>query len=545
MPEPPLPLFIQALCDPAIHGNRAESVRLVETHISWVVLTGKYAYKIKKPVNFGFLDYSTLALRHKFCVDELRLNRRLAPSLYVDVVAITQEDGHFEIDGEGIVVEYAVKLKQFDETGLADRLIAENRITAKHIDELAQCLAAFHDVAQCSGSDEHYGSPETVLAAAEHNFDHLLRLCGELDPANKTPTPDFIRSQGGGSADSDGDSNLQQLNSLLAWTRSEFQRLSGVFQARKLAGFVRECHGDLHSGNLVLIDGRLVPFDCIEFSHDLRWIDCMSEIAFLFMDLEERGQVNLAWRLLNRYLEINGDYAGLEVLHFYTVYRALVRAKVGALALEKSVESSERRLLQDQCHRYLDYAGKAQAQKPALLITHGFSGSGKSFHSKWLAERLPAIRISSDTERKRLVHIGLTTVDTTVASNELYSDTMTRQIYQVLSDHAELLLNSGFNVLLDASFLAIAHRRHCMELAGRLGVRFFILDFPASVALLSERIVYRQQRGDDPSDADLGVLALQLNKADPLDALEVPFVLKVNTSEGADIDEILRKLVAC
>ena len=268
----------------------------------------------------------------------------------------------------------------------------------------------------------------------------------------------------------------------------------------------------------------------------------MSEIAFLFMDLEERGQVNLAWRLLNRYLEINGDYAGLEVLHFYTVYRALVRAKVSALALEKSAESSDRRLWQDQCHRYLDYACKAQAHKPTLLITHGFSGSGKSFHSKWLAERLPAIRISSDTERKRLVRIGLTTADTTVAANDLYSDTMTRQTYQVLSDHAELLLNSGFNVLLDASFLAIAHRRHCMELAGRLGVRFFILDFPASVALLSERIVHRQQQGDDPSDADLAVLALQLNKADPLEELENPFVLTVNDSDDVGVDDILKSI---
>ena len=514
MAEPAPPPFIQALCGPSLDGKPTSGIRLVETHISWIILTGQYAYKIKKPVDFGFLNFSTLALRQRFCHEEIRLNRRLAPLLYEGVVPITQESEQVEFNGSGQVLEYAVKIKQFDESGLADRLLEQNRLSPVQIDELAYTLAVFHKQAPQAAPSGPHGKPENILAAAEHNFEALVSLCGG------------------------------ELGNLQSWTRAEFQRLRSLFQARKTAGFVRECHGDLHSGNLVLIGKDLIPFDCIEFSDDLRWIDCMSEIAFLFMDIDVHGRPDLAWRLLNRSLEFSGDYPGLQILNFYCVYRALVRAKVAALGLEQACRADERSRLKTQCYRYLEYAGRAKNQAPVLLITHGFSGSGKSYYAKALAERLPAIRIASDLERKRLAAANAPMPGHSQPSGQggIYSVSMTRHTYGLLLQHAECLLQSGFNVVLDATYLDAANRYPCLDLSQRLGVRFFILDFHASKALLSERIAARLFGGDGDSEATPAVLAMQMTRAKPLEAREIPFVLTVDASSDGGIDGILHSI---
>ncbi len=507
-----LPPLIRALCNPILHGGA--DVRVVETHISWVLLAEEYAYKIKKPVDFGFLDFSTLELRHHYCLEELRLNRRLARDLYVAVVAIT---GGFEspcFDGDGPVLEYAVKLKRFDESCLVDRLlVGENLLMPGHVDGLARDLAVFHgDAARASGQDGH-GLPETILAAAEHNFEHLLRFF-----------PPY----------------RSRWEALSCWTDAEFGRLRGVFQARKEAGFVRECHGDLHCGNLVLIGGRLVPFDCIEFSEDLRWIDCLSEVAFIHMDLDVRGRADLAWRLLNRYLETSGDYAGLAVLNFYRVYRALVRAKIAALSLEQADNPAGRAGLQAQCLGYLEYAERtAQAKFPRLLITHGFSGSGKSHCASWLAERLPAIRIASDIERKRLAGFDALIRTGSAPSGGIYAESFTRQTYALLLDLAEHVFNAGFDVILDATHLRAAQRQACRELAGKLGLSFLILDIQAPEAVMRERIARRQERGNDPSEAGAEVLTRQMAVAEALESGEMPFVLAVDTSVELDFGAVL------
>ncbi|MDH5572481.1 MAG: phosphotransferase, partial [Gammaproteobacteria bacterium] len=306
---------IAALLDPSVYPHTVTQCELIETHISWVILTGAYAYKIKKPVNYGFLDFSTLEKRHKYCQEELRLNRRLAGNIYIEVVAIT---GTFEqpevtehlINGNN-VIEYAVKMQQFPQQDQLDRMLAADKLLPGHIDAFADRIAEFHQQIDIADMSTIYGNVEQVCVPLQENLAQIRNS---------------VR-------DSEHRSVLVELEQ---WGNSEFKTLKNVFLQRKQAGFVRECHGDMHLRNLAWIENKPVLFDCIEFNAELRWIDVISDIAFLVMDLQDRDQPQLAQRFLNRYLEITGDYEGVAVLPYYLFYRALVRAKVDAIRASQS-----------------------------------------------------------------------------------------------------------------------------------------------------------------------------------------------------------------
>ncbi|MBS1211696.1 MAG: uncharacterized protein H6R26_312 [Proteobacteria bacterium] len=509
--------LIAALQNPALHGPQCKATRLLETHISWIILTGEHAYKIKKPVDFGFLDFSSLAQRRFFCHEELRLNKRLAAPLYLGVIPITGSVESPSLGGFGPVIEYAVKLRQFDEANLGDRLAQNGRLQALQTDELAATLAHFHaTVPRASDADRH-GLPETIEAACEQNFAHL--------PPPERPD------------------DKQRISDLLAWTRTEFARLRQTLLQRKAEGHVRECHGDLHLGNLVLLDGRLTAFDCIEFSEDLRWIDIISELAFIFMDLEVRGYAGLASRLLNRYLEISGDYAGLVVMNYYRVYRAMVRAKIAGLSLSQTTDAAERSELTARMDQYVTYAEAAmQVTQPQLIITRGVSGSGKSHLAKQIAEALPAIRLCSDIERKRLA--GLTADARTSATtlDGIYSREFTLRTYDQLLNTARLLLNAGFSVIVDATFLIAEYRRAQRQLADECGVRFVILDVQAPEGTLRHRIEERMRAGLDPSEADVTVLQRQLDHAEPLDETEQALAATVNSEDPGNLPALIAAL---
>lgn len=517
MAECGLPPLIRALCQPRLHGGAGGGVRVVETHISWVLLDGRYAYKIKKPVNFGFLDFSRLEDRRHYCEEEVRLNRRFAPLLYEGVVAITGDKEHPQWDGQGPVLEYAVKLRQFDEANLADRLLASDLLGAEAVDGLAELLATFHGQAERATEDHPHGTVEAILATAEQSFEQLSAIFPE---------------------------QLEVLQGLRDWTRSEFTKLHPVFQGRQSAGFIRECHGDLHCGNLVLLEGSLVPFDCIEFNADLRWIDCASELAFIVMDLEVRGRADLAWRLLNRYLEASGDYAGLAVFNFYRVYRALVRAKIVGLTLAGTAAGDERGVaLAEQARGYLEYALRvARGSAPVLLMTYGLSGSGKSTLARCLLECLPAIRLASDVERKRLAGLAALADSGSPVDGGIYSEAMGRQTYARLLELAEAVLQAGFNVILDATYLQAARRAACRALARRLGVRYFILAPLCPVRVLRGRIARRSLHGGDPSEAGYAVLEAQMHSLEPLEAIELADTLVLDMSALAQLDSLSRQI---
>ncbi|MGE5240277.1 MAG: AAA family ATPase [Bacteroidota bacterium] len=512
------PALIRALLDPARYDHAVEKIHVVETHISWVILTGPYAYKIKKPVDLGFLDFSTLAKRRFYCEEELRLNRRLAESLYLGVLPITGPASAPALGGAGEAIEYAVKMIQFPEEARLDRMLARGELGPAHVDSLARELAEFHGRIAVAGYDQAFGTPARVYEPVRENFEQILSRVDAPDQA--------------------------QLRRLETWSQLSFDELHQTFADRKHRGFVRECHGDAHLANMIWRDGRAMLFDCLEFNDNLRWIDVMSEVAFLVMDLDDRGHPGLARRALNRYLEHTGDYAGLAVFRFYQVYRALVRAKVACIRLRQGglSENDKQRARQE----YLGYVGLAerytQAHCPALVITHGLSGSGKTWLSQRLLERLDVIRLRSDVERKRLHGLGAAARSGSGIDSGLYTAEAGRRTYTRLAELAHDILRAGQAVLVDAAFLKREQRRQLHAVAEQARAPFMILDLRADDGVLRERLRQRARHGGDASEADLAVLDHQLATREPLTQEEQPLALAINTGDMPDMAALVGRL---
>jgi len=498
---------------------------VLETHISYVLLTGTHAYKIKKAVAFGFLDFKTLAARRFFCGEELRLNRRLAPALYLDVVPITGTVDAPVIGGAGPAIEYAVKMREFPQHALASVLLERGELGAVDIDALAARVSAFHAAIDVAPAASAFGTPDTVLRIAQRNI-------SEIGPLLAT------------------EAERGEIERLRAWAEREHASRRGAFQRRRERGFVRECHGDLHLGNIARIGGELVIFDCIEFNEEMRWIDVMSEVAFVVMDLEDRGRADLAHRFLNAYLERTGDYAGLAVLPFYLAHRALVRAKVALLRAAQAGQGASASL--NASRDYLRLATRyAEPARPALVITCGLSGSGKTTISQALLERIGAVRIRSDVERKRMHGtLPLERGDAGIAQ-WLYTSAATATTYDRLRELTRDVLVGGRVAIVDATFLRRSQRESFRALAAELEVPFVILAFEAKEATLRERVVRRQAQGGDPSDADVAVLAHQTATREPLAAEEAAYVVAYDAEAQREAAraphawiELTRRLVA-
>lgn len=491
------PALIQALGKPSAYSHVAGAIDIVETHISWVLLTGQYAYKIKKPISFPFLDFSTLAQRQFFCQEELRLNRRLAPSLYLEVVPVTGTPQRPKVGGAGEAIEYAIKMAQFSSGQLLSERAERGQLGVAEIDQLAQLIADFHHSIAHAAEASCYGDSATIKHWFAGNFDCIRPLLND-------------------------ERQLQQLQGMQAWGDNEWRQKAGLMQARKQQGYVRECHGDLHLNNITLIDGIATLFDCIEFNPELRWIDVINEIAFLVIDLLRFGHDDYAYRVLNRYLQLTGDYQGLDLLPYYLVYRALVRAKVALLRMAQHGEEAAQQAREE----YAVYANLAerftQSAEPLLIIMHGYSGSGKSVLASRLAEQTGAIQIRSDIERKRL--FGYREQDNT--GGGVYTEAAGQRTYHHLANLAKIILAAGFPVIVDATFLQAAQRESFRQLADGCGARFVIVDVQAS-----EQILYRRigQRQGDASEATLEVLQQQLQSAQPLATEECKQVIAVNT----------------
>ena len=508
--------LIAALQDPALYPHPVEAFQVIETHISWVILTGPYAYKIKKPVNFGFLDFTQADDRQHFCQEELRLNQRLTHDLYLEVVPITGSEQAPQLNGEGPALDYALKMRQFPQHDLLADVQARGELTAAHVDDLARQLAAFHLKAPHVPQDNPLGSAESVMAPVRQNFEQIRPLLQDK-------------------------AALQQLDALEAWAESSYERLKPLLEQRKRDGFIRECHGDVHLGNATLIDGRVVLFDCIEFNEPFRMTDPTADSAFLVMDLEDRGLKSLARRFMSTWLELTGDYAALELMNFYKAYRALVRAKVALFSLGGTQDAVQRAATLRQYGRYADLAERCSAIPLGFLaITHGVSAVGKSHVAMRLVEALGAVRLRSDLVRKGL--FGEQTDASPAVDSGIYSHDASSATYQRLHELAHLALHSGFGVVLDATYLKQAQRAAAAQVAEQHGVPFLILDCNAPDAVIASWLAQRQAEGLDPSDATLDVIAAQQLTREPLTAQEQPYCKRVETHESSSLDSLIERI---
>jgi len=482
-------ILVDALLSPNAYPHSA-TPELIETHISQVFLTGDYAYKIKKPMDFGFLDFSTLEKRKHFCEEELRLNRRFSPDLYLSVEPVRcRDDGSIVVGGEdGDIVEYAVKMRQFPTDCLASNLAEKNTLSLAVVREFGGRIARIHRQLPASEADdiERAGIPT-------HWRDAMIQNFQQIRP--------FLRAA----------EDIQRLNRLEDWSMMAWKRFEARLWERYRQGFVRECHGDLHLGNLVVIDNVATAFDCIEFNASFRWCDVMNELAFLTMDCDSRHRRAHGFAALDEAVAQSGDYDGLRLLTSFVVYRAMVRAKVALFAGTAPVSVDEDRYR--DWVRYSELAERSMRdQAPFMVLMCGVSGSGKSHLAALLAANMGAIRVRSDIERKRL--FGLDPTDSSDAKSNMYSKQASDQTFAALEQHARSVIEAGLPAFLDATFLHRARRDQFRALASQLGVPCITLVCEAPVAVLERRIAERLERGKDPSEATAQIMHQQLKSAE-------------------------------
>lgn len=482
--------LLAALQNPALYNHPVDGFQIIETHISQVILTGQYAYKLKKPMDFGFLDFSTLERRKHFCEAELRLNRRLAESLYLEVVPVTGTPEHPVIGGEGEPFEYLLKMHQFRQGQLLDQQQEAGSLKPELLSSLAQQVATFHDNLEPIAADKPHGTPEAVYAAMQENFD-------QIRPMIQDPTL------------------LSQLDNLEAWTQTTFERHRDLIASRHTDGFVRECHGDLHLANITVYDNKVTVFDCIEFNDSFRWIDVINDLAFLLMDLESRQESALANLVLNTYLEYRGDFAALPLLPLYKAYRALVRAKIALFTRDNpALDAAEKdRLMQ----LYRDYAQLAEDYSsipvPYLLATVGLSASGKTCVSAAMSAELGLIRLRSDVERKRLYGLAPLADSQSETGTKLYSEEANTATYQRLANLADSMLAAGLPVIVDAACLKEKERAMFAQVAESRGLPFALIHCEAPEKLRRQWV--RSRKGD-ASEATEALLDTQKNWFEPL-----------------------------
>ncbi|RKO33401.1 aminoglycoside phosphotransferase [Burkholderia mallei] len=477
-----------ALRRASTYPHPAGPIVRIETHLSVVYLVGRFAYKRLKPFDFGFANFTELAARRRACEAELALNRPLAAPIYLAAGPLVRRARGLRLFGAGAAVDHVVRMRRFDERMLFSRLLARGALDAADIDAAATRLAAYHLHAPRDIPRRAYGSARELRRQLDDMLAPLERALGAALPA-----------------------------SLRAWCVRRCDELAAHLDARRADGYVRACHGDLHLNNVVKRGRDALMFDCIDFDDALRWIDVINDLSFLLMDLHAHDRAALAHRLLNRWLDETGDFAGLAALPLYVAYRALVRALVATMRAGGDAAARAARI--ERARRYVDVAAHAaRARRPCLLLCHGYSGSGKSVASRALADVSGAIRLSSDSERKRARPFAA--VDARPLPASAYTPQQIDAEYERLRALARDVLRAGYTALVDATFLSHARRARFFALARELGVPVYVLDFHASRACLERRVDARAAARDDRSDAGAAVLATQRASADPLDADE-------------------------
>ncbi|MFG0328466.1 MAG: AAA family ATPase [Phycisphaerales bacterium] len=504
---------------PAADGARIE---VIQTHISMLFFVGDRVYKVKKPVDMGFLDYSTLEARRRFCEEEVRLNRRLAPDVYLGVRPITRDDhGMIRLDGEGETIDYAVEMQQLPADRMLDSLLERNEVTPQQIDTLVERLVDFHSsCATGAGVDEH-ATPDDLRAQEIDNLDGLQRFTG----------PDGFVPQ-------------ELLDSVRCAMTAFIDRRRTLLAHRVEEGRVREGHGDLHAGNICLLDDEFVMYDCIEFSRRFRCRDVAAELSYLAMDFDRLGRRDLARRLLERYADRTDDLTMSRVARFYKAHFAIIRAKVLALkSIESEVEPSDRTRARAEATRFVQLA-VGYLVPACLIVMCGLPGSGKSFLASALTWALDAEWIRTDVLRKSLAGREATTRTDAADREAIYSEAMTRHVYERMRTEAKrTIANDGRIAILDATHSSRDERGRARDLARSLGVEVILIEATAEESSIRDRLDARRSQRDEPSDADWTVYEQARERFEPTDEWEPESRLIIRTDERSVEETVTDALV--
>ena len=485
---------LKSLLQPAAYPEPVAEVRLIQTHVSCIFLAGKFAYKIKKPVNFGFLDFSTLDRRRFYCQEELRLNRRLCPEIYLDVVKVHEAPEGAAFYGDGMVLDYAVKMIRLPEERMADRLLTDGRLSEADVQSIAAKIAAFHRQALTGGEIDRYGSLETIRRNWEENFHQVEEFTGITI-------------------------TLQDLGIIREWTEQFMTGKAELFSRRVAGGFIRECDGDLHLANICLTD-RVCIFDCIEFNSRFRYSDTIADIAFLIMDLEFRGHRDLALVFLREYIAASGDAGVSDLVDFYSIYRAFIRGKVGSFRLkDPGIPLVEKETAKEKAIRYFRLARGyilREQLAPALIVVGGLTGSGKSTIAEALAKELGLELLSSDRIRKELAGVPLRQHSHDEYGGGLYSPAASEAAYRELLARADRSLAAGQSVIIDATCQKRKVRESLQRLAASREVPLYLFVVEAPEEIIRERLAKRVREGTSISDGRWEIYLRQKEEFEPV-----------------------------
>jgi len=510
-----LPELVKALLKPAAYPEAVGKIELMQTQMSFVFLTDEFVYKVKKPVDLGYLDYTTLDKRQFFCQKEVELNRRLCPEIYLGVVPITRDKGAFVIGGRGEAIEYAVKMRRLPQQKMLNVLLANDRVTAEMITGVARKLAAFHQKAETNAEICAFGGIKAITGNTDENF---------------TQTGKYI----GRTISKDSYQHIKE------YTDSFIEKNTPLFKKRIKEGRIRDCHGDLHAAHICFADGICI-YDCIEFNDRFRYCDVASEMAFLAMDLDHYGRADLSRSLIKAYVAGSQDKELLKLLAFYKGYRAYVRGKVESFKLDDPyISTGEKKKTRDIAASYFDLARAYTRARPALFITVGLVGTGKSTLAQALAKRLGLVVVASDVTRKELAGIPVTEHRFEEFDGGIYSAELSRQTYDKMFSKAGAILREGGSVVLDASFIRAEERLKARRLAEENGADFFIIECRLDEANIKKRLERRLERGSI-SDGRWEIYRPQKEAFETVKEAAPPKHAIIDTSKS--LEENIRKIL--
>jgi aminoglycoside phosphotransferase family enzyme/predicted kinase len=517
--------LLKSLAKPEAYPGCVTTVTLVQTHVSWIFLTDTHAYKIKKPVDFGFLNFSTIDRRRFYCHEEVRLNRRLCPDIYEGVVELREAPGGAAFYGDGRVIDYAVKMKRLPADRMLSQLVERGEATAEQMASVAKTIARFHRTAGTSPAIAAYGRLKRIMFNWAENITQSIPFERQTLPA-------------------------ETRNRIMGWVTSFAESHAETFEQRITGGFIRECDGDIHLDNICLVDDTVYIFDCIEFNERFRCCDTAADVAFLLMDLDYHRRHDLAEAALGAYLDESGDTGLAELLDFYRLYRAFVRGKVESLRLsDPELGHEEREAAQARAIGYFRLARgyvERHCLTKTLFLTCGLMGSGKSSLTATLACELGLASFNSDVVRKQMAPHLPENYRHDPYESGIYAPSATRATYDELLRLAEQELAAGRSVIVDACAIRRDRRTPFAELARRTGARFVILHLDCSDAELRRRLTIRAASPAAISDGRVELLDRQRAEMEPPEAREGLLVtLAADAPPSLLADEIYRRLASC